>query len=212
MYSANYVNYVYSMFILDSNNNYNLVPVYVNSNPVPVTRFFLQDTFSTPLNETLTVASSLTIQLTLTSDSTLSQPQIQISYIVLTIDQTSQTLQNPIQTLTYKISYSYDLTKFYATILPIFIVVNIIILVHVCIRTYIGYLNKRSLFVFVLFYMQTWSTYIFFFLLITSGYWFLFSKATQEIYILMPKSPAFYVMFYVVFGIMVLFRIITMFY
>lgn len=50
---------------------------------------------------------------------------------------------------------------------------------------------------------------MFYFLLAISGYLFLFTKTTQELYILIPKDDTFYVVFYILAGLMILLRIIT---
>lgn len=55
---------------------------------------------------------------------------------------------------------------------------------------------------------------MFYFLIIISGYWFLFGKTTQNVYIFIPDSDedVFYVAFYIIAGVMGIFRIITVLY
>ena len=52
---------------------------------------------------------------------------------------------------------------------------------------------------------------MFYFLIAISGYWFFFCKTTQDVYIFIPDSASdvFYVVFFVIAGIMGLFRFIT---
>ncbi len=51
-------------------------------------------------------------------------------------------------------------------------------------------------------------------MIVISGYWFLFAKTTQDVYIFIPDSSEdiFYVAFYIIAGVMGLFRIITVLY
>lgn len=54
---------------------------------------------------------------------------------------------------------------------------------------------------------------MFYFLIAISGYWFLFCKTTQDVYIFIPRgSDRFYIAFYVIAGLMGLFRILTALY
>lgn len=50
---------------------------------------------------------------------------------------------------------------------------------------------------------------MFYFLLVITGYWFIFTKTTSNIYTFISNSTTLYVSFYIVFGIMVAFRIIS---
>lgn len=55
--------------------------------------------------------------------------------------------------------------------------------------------------------------WMFYFLIAISGYWFLFCKTTQDVYIFIPRgSDRFYIAFYVIAGLMGLFRILTALY
>ena len=114
------------------------------------------------------------------------------------------------QTLTYKFLFSSDLTGFWSTILPIFIVLNILILLHATGKTYISYLNRRTPFLFFLNLIDVWSFWIFYFLLIITGYWFLLTKTTSTIYTFISVDASLYTAFYIVFALMVVFRMIYM--
>lgn len=50
---------------------------------------------------------------------------------------------------------------------------------------------------------------MFFFMLIVSGYWFIFTKAATQLNSLMPKADSFYVEFYVVLALTIVFRFIS---
>lgn len=93
--------------------------------------------------------------------------------------------------------------------MPIFIVINILVLAHAALKTYVAYKNKRSLGLFVLYLIQSWSSFMFMFLLVMSGYFFFFTKATQQIYILMPKDQQFYSVFYALLVVMVVSRLLS---
>lgn len=118
------------------------------------------------------------------------------------------------KTLTYQIKFVYTLTSFWPPFLGIFIAINVLVLIQSIIRTYIAYLNRRSILSFFYFFASFWSTWIFYFLIVISGYWFLFAKTTQNVYIFIPDSneDIFYVAFYIIAGVMGLFRIITVIY
>jgi hypothetical protein len=132
-----------------------------------------------------------------------------ITYSQLAVNPLTGTLVNPVQTVTTAVSFSYDLTNINQVILPIFITINILVLIHVGLRTYVAYRNRKSALLFLLFLLQTWSTYMFFLLLVFSGYFFFFTKATQQLYVLMPKDSSFYLNFYLVLGLMLLARLIS---
>jgi hypothetical protein len=94
-------------------------------------------------------------------------------------------------------------------ILPIFIVVNVLVIVHAAIKTYIEYLNRKTAFLFFLHFIDIWSLWMFYFLLLTTAYWFIFLKTTPNIYIFAPNQTTLYAAFYIVFGLMVAFRLIS---
>lgn len=50
---------------------------------------------------------------------------------------------------------------------------------------------------------------MFYFLLLTTAYWFIFLKTTPNIYIFAPSQTTLYAAFYIVFGLMVAFRLIS---
>lgn len=207
--SSRHVSHVMGLFVADHTGSYYQVPVYVNGGTDPVGRFFLQDTFSLAGSGKLTFAQTLTLEFTLSPDVLLTQPKLFVTYAQQPLNSLTGTLVTPVQTVTTEISFSYDLTNINKALLPIFIVVNALVLLHVTLRTYVAYRNRRSVLLFLPFLLQTWSTYMFFFLLVMSGYFFFFTKATQQIYAFLPKAASFYLGFYLVLGLMLLARLIS---
>ena len=109
-------------------------------------------------------------------------------------------------------SFNYSLTSFWSVAIPFFAVLNVIVLVHTIVRTYISYLNRKSPFIFFFHFIRLWSLWVFYFLFFISGYWFFFLKVTAAYFIFIPSQSnvAFYATFYAIAGVMGLFRIIYM--
>jgi len=89
-----------------------------------------------------------------------------------------------------------------------------LVLIQSIVRTYIAHLNRQSLLSFFYYLANFWSLWMFYFLIAMSGYWFLFCKTTQNVFIFIPDSDGdfFYVAFYVIAGIMIFFRLATVLY
>lgn len=99
-------------------------------------------------------------------------------------------------------------------IIPIFIVVSVLALLHTAAKTYVGYLNRKTPLLFFfnflgIFFVDIgiWSLWIFYFLLVLSGYWFLFTKATPSIYTFISSDTQLYAAFYAVVAIMIVFHL-----
>lgn len=90
--------------------------------------------------------------------------------------------------------------------------VGVLALVQAIIRTYIGYLNRGSPLSFFFYFAKFLSIWLFYFLFVISGYWFLFTKTTQDLFIFIPTEETFYIAFYVIAAVMGVFRIITVVY
>lgn len=84
--------------------------------------------------------------LTLNSNDQFVYPSLYLEYTKLTLS--SGTGVTPYSTQTQSISYSFkfnsDLTNFWKVIIPIFIVVSILALIHTAAKTYVGYLNRKT--------------------------------------------------------------------
>lgn len=197
------------MFISNGNQSY-LIPVEtnVNGNKVTTSRFFTADLFSLPLTKSLTVMTSFELQITLNQQARLSAPKIVIGYTKLPVG-ASGALANPVQTVTYKISYNFNVNKFNIAAIVLFIAFTVISIVQAAIRAYIAYLNKRSLFIFFIYLGENWSSWMFVVLLGLSGYWFFFTKATTTILVLMPTSGNLYAYFIAVVVLMVIIRALS---
>ena len=122
-------------------------------------------------------------------------------------------MKDQIQSLSYRVNFTYDLTNFWTVVISIFGVVSGLALVHTILSTYVGYLNRKNPLLFFLNFLRIWSLWIFYFMLLVSGYWFLFTKTTPDVFVFIPTNDpngvTFYIAFYVVAGIMGLSRIIT---
>ena len=141
----------------------------------------------------------------------LVNPKLSVSYEKLSVQDGKVTpSSSSTQTISYKVSFTYDLTNFWTAFTVIIIIVSILALLQAIARTYIGYLNRESFFSFFFYLPKFWSLWMFYFLFCISGYWFLFSKTTQDLYIFVPgSSDSFYIAFYVLAGAMGFFRLLT---
>lgn len=103
------------------------------------------------------------------------------------------------------------MSTFWGPFFGIFITINVLVLVQALARTYIAYLNKQPILGFFFYLANFWSLWIFYFLIVVSGYWFLFCKSTQNVYIFIPDSGTdnFYLTFFIIAGIMGVLRVIT---
>ena len=114
--------------------------------------------------------------------------------------------------LRYKIVFNNDLSSFYSGGLISLIVISIAAMVHAIMKTYIGYLNRRSVLLLFVNFTGVYSLWLFYYLLFMTGYWFLFTKTTTTPFLLLPPSDTtLYSTFYILVGIMVVFRLIYSF-
>lgn len=109
-----------------------------------------------------------------------------------------------------------DIQTFWRVFIAIFITVNAIVLIQSLARTYIAYLNRQSVLGFFYYIANFWSLWMFYFLIVISGYWFLlyYTKNIDvvEEYFNSSKNKNFYVAFYVVAALMGFFRVVTVIY
>ena len=116
---------------------------------------------------------------------------------------------SPEQTINYSVRFNSDLGTFFAGALISFIVMVVVALVHTIGKTYLSYLNKKSALVFFVNFTGVFSLWLFYYLLIISGYWFLFTKISSSPFLLLPPThTVLYPAFYILVGVMVLFRMI----
>ncbi len=195
------------MLVKGDSGSYYDVPVYMSGSSQPIRRFFLQDkyTYSNKIN----VLSSFTLSFTF-KNGQLINPSFTPSYTLLSIQTgTNIIAQSSTLTLSYNVYFGSDLSSFWTGLIASFIVISIAAVVHTIVKTYIGYLNRKSPLLFFLNFTGTYSLWLFYYLLFMSGYWFLFTKTTSSPFLLLPASnPSLYGAFYAIVAIMVLLRLI----
>ena len=204
-----YEEYVYELFIQGANEDYFQVAIYLDGADKPTRRFFLQDTTSS--EGQIKVATALSLSLLMNTTGHLLQPELHIDYTTLSVQDGQVTPDaDKNQEISYKMTFKYDLQTFDTAFIVIVIIVSVLALIQALARTYIGHLNREPLTNFLYYFFKFWALWMFYFLLCISGYWFLFSKTTQNLFIFIPSSSdTFYVAFYTLAGVMGALRIIT---
>jgi len=81
-------------------------------------------------------------------------------------------------------------------------------MVHTAAKTYVGYLNRKTHLLFFFNFLGIWSLWIFYFLLVLTGYWFLFTKSTPSIYTFISHDTQLYAAFYAIVAIMIVFHLL----
>lgn len=77
------------------------------------------------------------------------------------------------------------------------------------VKTYIGYLNKKSALQFFINFAGVYSLWLYYYLLFITGYWFLFTKSASTPPFLLPHHTAsLYATFYALVAVMVVLRLI----
>lgn len=111
--------------------------------------------------------------------------------------------------LTFNVFYISSLSSFWIGGIISFSLITVIAIIHAIVKTYIDYLNRRSVLRFMLNLCNCYSLWLFYYLLCLSGYWFLFTKTTSAAYLLLPPNePALYAVFYALVGLMFVLRAI----
>lgn len=156
----------------------------------------------------INVASSVTLSFDLINGY-LTNPSLHLLYTQLSTHNGAVTPTTAAtQVLNFSIVYNYSLASFWTGCIAGFIVVSILALAHAIGKTYVNYLNRKTPLLIFLNFLGTWSLWMFYFLLIITGYWFLFTKTTTSVVALMPQDSSFYIAFYIVVGATGLFRLI----
>lgn len=153
--------------------------------------------------------------LSLNSSGYVVSPSLYVSYTKLSIQNGAVTPSSAsTQSITYQIKFVYSLSSFWPPFIGIFITINVLVLIQSLARTYIAYLNRQSFLGFFYYLANFWSLWMFYFLIAISGYWFLFCKTTQGVYIFIPDADSdfFYAAFYIIAGLMGFFRLATVLY
>ena len=179
----------------------------MSGSSTPIRRFFLEDTYT--YNDKINVMISVNLQFSF-SGGQLVSPSLTPTYTLLSTQiGTGIAGQSPIKTLSYRIQFSSDLSGFWVGAIASFVVISIIAVVHAIIKTYIGFLNRKSALLFFINFANTYSLWLFYYLLFMSGYWFLFTKTTSSPFLLLPTSNgSLYGAFYALVAIMVVLRLV----
>lgn len=125
-------------------------------------------------------------------------------------------------TITFKSIYTMNTSKFWKITLGVFIGMNILVLIITATRTYIWAKNNPSAhirhsytskLVIQGFWLLagTWSFIIFWFLIGTAAYWFIFYKLQYHVYVLIPPIDTFdynYVPFIAVFSLVFILQLV----
>jgi hypothetical protein len=204
MQSKVYQGRTYQLLIQGDDQKYYDISVFMPLSTQGIKRFFLEDTYSS--NTQIRILNGFTLSFTF-SNGQLNSPKLYPTYTLLSIQ--SGTVSPSIVTLSYNINYVCDLSAYWTGALVSFIVISIIALVHTIVKTYIGYLNRKSPLLFFLNFTGVYSLWLFYYLLFMTGYWFLFTKTTSSPFLLLPaNTDPLYAAIYVLVGIMFIFRLV----
>lgn len=113
-------------------------------------------------------------------------------------------------TVSHSVRFNSDLGSFFTGALVGLIVAVVAAVVHAVGKTYVSYLNRKSALAFFVNFAGVLSLWLFYYLLLVSGYWFLFTKTTSSPFLLLPPTHAtLYPAFYALVGVTVLFRLLS---
>ena len=107
----------------------------------PIRRFFLEDSFSQ--SNKLTVLSAFILQFTFQGGKILS-PRFEPTYTLLSTELGTGVIGQSSHTLSFEVLFTTDLGTFWTGAIASFIVVSVAAIVHTIIKTYIGFLNRKS--------------------------------------------------------------------
>lgn len=139
----------------------------------------------------------------------LTSPTLTPSYTVVSIQSSTGTAASSLITMDYEILFTTDLSSFWTGALGAFIAISVVAVIHTAIKTYIGYLNRRSGLQFFLNFAGLYSLWLYYYLLFMTGYWFLFTKTASTPIIILPShSTSLYGAFYALVGVMVGLRLL----
>jgi hypothetical protein len=204
--SKQYFPRVYALLVQADDLKFYEVAVFMPASSQPIKRFFLEDTVTSTTK--INVLTSLSLTFDLDSNGKLINPFLYPIYSFLPL-QSGSIVSNSLVTLTYNVTFNYNVSTFWTGALASFISVCVIAVIHAIGKTYIGHLNKKSALLFFINLLNTWSLWTFYYLLILTGYWFLLTKTTSSLFILIPTDSTFYTAFYVLVGLVTVTRIIT---
>lgn len=210
--SSTYKNYLYELYLQGADSKYYPVPIYMGQSTTPIRRFYLEDTFTSKTS--INIITSFYFEISLNSGGYLVSPQVYLQYKKLSVlDSAITPSSDSSQNINYQFNFVYGLSTFWSPFIGILIALSVVAFIQALVRTYIAHLNRQSILGFFYYLASFWSLWMFYFLIAISGYWFLFCKTTQDVYIFIPgDSDSFYVAFYVIAGLMGFFRMVTSIY
>lgn len=197
---------VYQLLVQGGDSNYYDVGVTMPGSSQTIKRFFIEDTFTSSSQINLMTAFVLSFTF---SNGQLINPTLSPTYSIIDIQSASGVVANPLTPMSYEILFTTDISSFWTGALGAFIAVSVVALIHSIIKTYIGYLNRRSALQFFINFAGLYSLWLYYYLLFMTGYWFLFTKTTSSPVIILPSSSSgLYGAFYGLVGVMVGLRLI----
>lgn len=133
---------------------------------------------------------------------------------------------NSLATVTFKADYEADSTPFLNVVRGLFIgamiLYGILVIGQICIWSFLPQLSddvtarcQYAIVKFLITSLHTFSSLFFWFLVILAGYWFVFFKLQERVYLLLPAvlhtSPIYY-SFDVVFGLVISTKLVSLVY
>jgi hypothetical protein len=192
---------VYQLLVQGGDGKYYDVGVNMPGSSQTIKRFFIEDTFSSSSQITLMTGFALSFTF---SEGQLVTPTLAPTYSTIAIQSASGVVANPLISMSYEILFTTDISSFWTGALGAFIAISVVALIHSIIKTYIGYLNRRSALQFFINFAGLYSLWLYYYLLFMTGYWFLFTKNTASPVIILPSiSSGLYGAFYALVGVMV---------
>jgi hypothetical protein len=195
----------YQLLVQADDGSYYDVGVTMGGSSQAIKRFFIEDTFTS--NSQITLMTGFTLSFTF-ANGKLTTPTLTPSYSVIAIQSASGTAASPLTTMTYEVLFTTDISSFWTGALGAFIAISVVAVIHTIVKTYIGYLNRRSGLQFFINFAGLYSLWLYYYLLFMTGYWFLFTKTTSSPVIILPShSGPLYGAFYALVGVMVGLRV-----
>lgn len=197
---------MYQLLVQGDDGNYYDVAVSMPGSSQPIKRFFMEDTFTS--NNQINLMTGFTLSFTF-ANAKLTNPLLSPSYSMISIQSTTGTAGTGLTTMNYEVLFTTDISSFWTGALGAFIAISVVALIHSIIRTYIGYLNRRSGLQFFINFAGLYSLWLYYYLLFMTGYWFLFTKTASSPVIVLPShSTSLYGAFYALVGVMVGLRMV----
>mmetsp|Transcript_39083 Transcript_39083/g.34763 ORF Transcript_39083/g.34763 Transcript_39083/m.34763 type:complete len:170 (-) Transcript_39083:324-833(-) len=148
------------------------------------------------------------------------RPYLEIEYRSRRVSSLSE---NKFVTSTFETKYQLDTDAFWDTVITLFYITQAVIGICVIGRIYIwGRFNPSQFFpenwamwavsTFLAVLVNTWGNVMFYFLLVTTGYWFIFFKLQDTVYFMIPEESLTneYERFEVIIGITITCHVLSL--